>query len=160
MRQKTKGKSTMQKFREFITFHLSSGPVDPKDHLDPKVQVGKKVVFIFNIHLQGPDDMVLNQSKSIKYLDGNHTYRQAHIATILASSLVVGYSATDLIVPFSENGPANYTFSLFSKLPTNYPPPTKKIKNNLFCPKIRGNPRIFDFRLFFEYFLIVWVVCW
>ena len=40
---------------------------------------------------------------------------------------LIGYSATDLIVPFSENWPANYNFSLFSKLPTNYPKISEKI---------------------------------
>ena len=50
----------------------------------------------------------------------------------------------DLIFPFSENWPANYNFSLFSKLPTNYPQSKKHSKNNLFFPKMRGLPRIFD----------------
>ena len=33
----------------------------------------------------------------------------------------------DQIFPFSENWPANYNFSLFSKLPTNYPKISEKI---------------------------------
>ena len=36
-------------------------------------------------------------------------------------SVVVRCSGTELIFPFSENWPANYYFSMFSKLPTNYP---------------------------------------
>ena len=61
--------------------------------------------------------------------------------------VVIGYSATDLIFPFSENGPANYNFSLFSKLPTNYPKNPKIFKKQ---SKIRGDPRIFGKnRLFF-----------
>ena len=45
--------------------------------------------------------------------------------------VVIGYSATDLIFPFSENWPANYNFSLFSKLPTNYPKNQKNIQNTI-----------------------------
>ncbi len=33
-----------------------------------------------------------------------------------------------MIFPFSRNGPANYKFSLFSKLPTNYPKNSAKIQ--------------------------------
>ena len=33
----------------------------------------------------------------------------------------------DQIFPFSENWPANYNFSLFSKLPTNYPKISEKL---------------------------------
>ena len=63
--------------------------------------------------------------------------------------------ARDKIFPFSENWPANYNFSLFSKLPTNYPKNKKIFKKQ---SKIRGDPRIFGKnRLFFEYFLIFWV---
>ena len=66
--------------------------------------------------------------------------------------------ARDKIFPFSENWPANYNFSLFSKLPTNYPKNQKIFKKQ---SKIRGDPRIFGKnRLFFEYFLIFWVICW
>ena len=64
--------------------------------------------------------------------------------------------ARDKIFPFSENWPANYNFSLFSKLPTNYPKNQKIFKKQ---SKIRGDPRIFGKnRLFFEYFSI-WVIC-
>ena len=58
----------------------------------------------------------------------------------------------DQIFPISENWPANYNFSLFSKLPTNYPKNQKKYakKNS----KIRGFPPIFGKnRLFFAYFV-------
>ena len=55
-----------------------------------------------------------------------------------------------MICPFSENWPANYNFSLLSKLPTNYPsPPQKKInksKSNLFSEITGETPY---FRLFF-----------
>ena len=37
------------------------------------------------------------------------------------SYIIVPLGGIDLIFPFSENWPANYNFSLFSKLPTNYP---------------------------------------
>ena len=38
----------------------------------------------------------------------------------------------DQIFPFSENWPANYNFSLFSKLPTNYPKTNKIIQKTFF----------------------------
>ena len=43
--------------------------------------------------------------------------------------------AWDKIFPFSENWPANYNFSLFSKLPTNYSKNQKCSKNNIVFPK-------------------------
>ena len=43
--------------------------------------------------------------------------------------VIVGYPATDQIFPFSENGPASYNFSLFSKLPTSYPKIRRNIKS-------------------------------
>ena len=39
--------------------------------------------------------------------------------------LIIG--GIHMIFPFSRNGPANYKFSLFSKLPTNYPKISEKI---------------------------------
>ena len=37
-----------------------------------------------------------------------------------------------MIFPFSRNGPANYKFSLFSKLPANYPKNSEKIQSAKF----------------------------
>ena len=44
-----------------------------------------------------------------------------------AATVVVFMGGIDMIFPFSRNGPANYKFSLFSKLPTNYPKILEKI---------------------------------
>ena len=41
---------------------------------------------------------------------------------------IVFIAGTHMIFPFSRNGPANYEFSLFSKLPTNYPKISEKIQ--------------------------------
>ena len=43
------------------------------------------------------------------------------------ASIKVYIGFRDQIFPFSENWPANYDFSLFSKLPTNYPKISEKI---------------------------------
>ena len=64
----------------------------------------------------------------------------------------------DLIFPFSENWPANYNFSLFSKLPTNYPKNQKIFKKQSIFSENTGVPPYF--RLFFEYFFIFGVICW
>ena len=60
--------------------------------------------------------------------------------------------ARDKIFPFSENWPANYNFSLFSKLPTNYPKNPKIFKKQSIFSENTGVPPYF--RLFFEYFWI------
>ena len=70
--------------------------------------------------------------------------QQAPAPTGSSSSLIVGYSATDLIFPFSENGPANYNFSLFSKLPTNYPKNPKIFKKQSIFSDNTGVPPVFS----------------
>ena len=45
----------------------------------------------------------------------------------LCNRLIVIIGGIHMIFPFSRNGPANYKFSLFSKLPTNYPKISEKI---------------------------------
>ena len=65
--------------------------------------------------------------------------------SLMIAFVVVGYSATDLIFPFSENGPANYNFSLFSKLPTNYPNKSKNIQKPIYLfRKYQGPSHIFN----------------
>ena len=60
----------------------------------------------------------------------------------------------DTIFQFSENRPANYNFSLFLKLPTNYPKNQKIFKKQSIFSENTGVPPYF--RLFFEYFLNFW----
>ena len=45
----------------------------------------------------------------------------------MPSGLIVFMGGIDMIFPFSRNVPANYKFSLFSKLPANYPKISEKI---------------------------------
>ena len=73
-------------------------------------------------------------------------------------SFIQCYSGTDLIFPFSENWPANYNFSLFSKLPANYQKNQKIFKKQ---SKIRGTP-VFSEKigLIAEYCFIFWIICW
>ena len=56
----------------------------------------------------------------------------------------------DQIFPFSENWPANYNFSLFSKLPTNYPKNSEKTYS-VQKTYVSVIPPPY-FRLFFEHF--------
>ena len=87
-----------------------------------------------------------------------HRYVARDSATNSPPMLKETLEGIDMVFAFSENWPANYIFSLFSKLPTNYPKIQKIFKKQ---SKIRGDPRIFGKnRLFFEYFLIFWVICW
>ena len=44
------------------------------------------------------------------------------------SMVIVFMGGIDMIFPFSRNVPANYKFSLFSKLPANYPKNSEKIQ--------------------------------
>ena len=73
-------------------------------------------------------------------------------------TIVAPLADIDTIFPFSENWPANYNFSLFSKLPTNYPKNQKIFKKQSIFSENTGVPPYF--RLFFEYFLTFWVICW
>ena len=43
------------------------------------------------------------------------------------TKVIIFMGGIDMIFPFSRNVPANYKFSLFSKLPANYPKISEKI---------------------------------
>ena len=72
-----------------------------------------------------------------------------------ARRVEITLGAIDMIFPFSENWPANYNFSLFSKLPTNYP------RNQEKQSKMRGFPCVFGKKtLFCDYSLIFCLIYW
>ena len=54
--------------------------------------------------------------------------REQRYTRKLFAGLIVIIGGIHMIFPFSRNGPANYKFSLFSKLPTNYPKISEKIQ--------------------------------
>ena len=56
---------------------------------------------------------------------GDNFYR------IVGLNVIVFMGGIDMIFPFSRNVPANYKFSLFSKLPANYPKISEKNTKNI-----------------------------
>ena len=123
-----------------------------------------KVLLLLPYCTSGPEMALAMAGSRAKDLHNSHcSQRSASTAELKRSSgagaskpsrsssnLEITLEGIDMIFPFSENWPANYNFSLFSKLPTNYPKNQKIFKKQ---SKIRGDPRIFGKnRLLFEYF--------
>ena len=79
-----------------------------------------------------PDDPMQSVSDATTESNGAlPSVEQWNLATsqpMAAAILKVTLGGTEMIFPFSDVWPANYNFSLFSKLPTNYPKISAKIQ--------------------------------
>ena len=121
------------RFSALIGRSRSADP-DQIDRLDGRICVEGRLVV--KTSLKYFPKIASNQYKDLPRLDGDKEKLIASKFQWDISDVLVGIVdlclGTDLIFPFSENGPANYNFSLFSKLPTNYPKNPKIFKKTIY----------------------------